>query len=82
MDKYKQRFQKWLDRQADVGAAQTSKKLIQMALENVDIDAPDWTFVAAAELLHSMYREAQINRGYTDTSYGPFYDLIKQLSSV
>ncbi|USK87232.1 ribonucleoside-diphosphate reductase subunit alpha [Peribacillus asahii] len=82
MDKYKQRFQKWLDRQTDVSAAQTSKKLIQMALENVDIDAPDWTFVAAAELLHSMYREAQINRGYTDTSYGPFYDLIKQLSSV
>jgi len=82
MDKYKQRFQKWLDRQTDVSAAQTSKKLIQMALENVDIDAPDWTFVAATELLYSMYREAQINRGYTDTSYGPFYDLIKQLSSV
>ena len=64
MEKYTQRFQKWLDRQDDVSEEQTSKKLIQMALENVDIDAPDWTFVAAAELLQSMYREAQHNRGY------------------
>lgn len=82
MEKYTQRFQKWLDRQDDINEEQVSKKLIQMALENVDIDAPDWTFVAAAELLQSMYREAQHNRGYSDTAYGSFYHLLTQLSKV
>ncbi len=82
MEKYTQRFQKWLDRQDDISEEQASKKLIQMALENVDIDAPDWTFVAAAELLQSMYREAQHNRGYSGTAYGSFYHLLTQLSKV
>lgn len=82
MDKFKQRFLKWLDRQTDVTEEQTSKKLIQMALENVDIDAPDWTFVAARELLNSMYRNAQVNRGYSNQPYGSFYELIYMLSQL
>ena len=76
MEKYTQRFQKWLDRQDDVSEEQTSKKLIQMALENVDIDAPDWTFVAAAELLHLCTGMHKHNRGYSGTEYGSFYDLL------
>ncbi|MFJ5622579.1 ribonucleoside-diphosphate reductase subunit alpha [Peribacillus loiseleuriae] len=82
MDKYKKRFMKWLDRQDGPTEEQTSKKLIQMALESVDIDAPDWTFVAAAELLNSMYREAQANRGYEGIKYGSLYELIHLMSSV
>jgi ribonucleoside-diphosphate reductase alpha chain len=82
MERFEKRFTKWLDRQVTPTEEQISKKLIQVALEHVDIDTPDWTYVAATALLQSMYREAQINRGYTDTSYGPFYQLIEQLSTI
>ncbi|MGE7121973.1 ribonucleoside-diphosphate reductase subunit alpha [Peribacillus sp. NPDC046944] len=80
MEKFKKRFTKWLDRKGDASEEQTSKKLIQLALESVDIDAPDWTFVAARELLNAMYRDAQKNRGYEGRNYGPFYELIQELS--
>ncbi|WP_285767727.1 ribonucleoside-diphosphate reductase subunit alpha [Peribacillus sp. SI8-4] len=80
MEKFKKRFTKWLDRKSDSTDEQASKKLIQLALESVDIDAPDWTFVAAKELLNTMYRDAQVNRGYEGMSYGPFYELILELS--
>lgn len=82
MEKFKKRFTKWLDRKSDSTEEQASKKLIQLALEGVDIDAPDWTFVAAAELLNTMYRDAQTNRGYEGMSYGPFYELITELSQL
>ncbi|MCK1984485.1 ribonucleoside-diphosphate reductase subunit alpha [Peribacillus simplex] len=82
MEKFKKRFTKWLDRKSDSTEEQASKKLIQLALEGVDIDAPDWTFVAAAELLNTMYRDAQANRGYEGESYGPFYELITELSQL
>ncbi|PKF87770.1 ribonucleoside-diphosphate reductase subunit alpha [Bacillus sp. BA3] len=82
MEKFKKRFTKWLDRKSDSTEEQASKKLIQLALEGVDIDAPDWTFVAAAELLNTMYRDAQANRGYAGKSYGPFYELITELSQL
>ncbi|MFJ7930854.1 ribonucleoside-diphosphate reductase subunit alpha [Peribacillus sp. NPDC096622] len=82
MEKFKKRFTKWLDRKSDSTEEQASKKLIQLALEGVDIDAPDWTFVAAAELLNTMYRDAQANRGYEGKSYGPFYELITELSQL
>ncbi|MDM5213956.1 ribonucleoside-diphosphate reductase subunit alpha [Peribacillus sp. NJ4] len=82
MEKFKKRFTKWLDRKSDSTEEQASKKLIQLALESVDIDAPDWTFVAAAELLNAMYRDAQSNRGYEGMSYGPFYELITELSQL
>ncbi|MGE7904244.1 ribonucleoside-diphosphate reductase subunit alpha [Peribacillus sp. NPDC094092] len=82
MEKFKKRFTKWLDRKSDSTEEQSSKKLIQLALESVDIDAPDWTFVAAAELLNTMYRDAQANRGYEGKRYGSFYELIAELSQL
>ncbi|MFE4708539.1 ribonucleoside-diphosphate reductase subunit alpha [Peribacillus simplex] len=82
MEKFKKRFTKWLDRKSDSTEEQASRKLIQLALESVDIDAPDWTFVAAAELLNTMYRDAQANRGYEGMSYGSFYELIAELSQL
>ncbi|TKH11972.1 ribonucleoside-diphosphate reductase subunit alpha [Peribacillus simplex] len=82
MEKFKKRFTKWLDRKSDSTEEQASKKLIQLALEGVDIDAPDWTFVAAAELLNTMYRDAQANRGYEGKRYGSFYELITGLSQL
>lgn len=81
MSAFNRRFDKWQSRQSHINAEQASKKIIQLALEQVDMSAPDWTFVAARELLHDMYRQARQNRGYKKTSYGSFYELIKQLST-
>lgn len=80
--KFQSRVLKWLDRNEDADEEKVSKKLIQTALENVDIDAPDWTYIAARALLNSMYRDAAINRGYVGMNYGSFYKLIEDLSVV
>lgn len=77
---FKRRFDKWVSRQSDINEDKVSKKLVQLALESIDIDAPDWTYVAAKELLNSMYKQAQKNRGYSGKPYGSFYKLISQLS--
>lgn len=81
-EKFQKRVMKWLERNDDADQDKVSKKLIQSALEAVDIDVPNWTFVAAQELLNVMYRDAQKNRGYEGAAYGSFYSLIKQLSSI
>ena len=56
------------------------RKSYQLALESVDIDAPDWTFVAARELLNTMYRDAQKNRGYEGRTMDLSYKLIQKVS--
>lgn len=81
-EKFHKRVTKWLERSEETDEDKISKKLIQTALENVDIDVPDWTFVAARELLNVMYRDAQRNRGYEGKRYGSFYKLIEQLSAT
>src|SRR5690606_24251745 len=50
------------------------------ALENIDEANPDWTYVAAREVLNRLYREAQKNRGYEGKPYGSFYELIQLLT--
>ncbi|WP_110928940.1 ribonucleoside-diphosphate reductase subunit alpha [Bacillus massiliglaciei] len=80
MEKFQSRMFKWMERREELSAKAVSNKLIQTALENVDIDSPEWTFVAARELLYSMYREAKANRNYEGKGYGSFYQLISQLS--
>lgn len=79
-EKFQKRVMKWLERNDHADADRVSKKLIQTALESVDIDVPNWTFVAARELLNTLYRNAQQNRGYEGKPYGSLYELIKMLS--
>lgn len=55
--------------------------LINHALENIDEVSPDWTYFATRIYLHELYQKAAENRGYdASLSYGPFYDLLKQLT--
>lgn len=79
---FRKRLEKWLAKRdgEELDSDRVSDKIIQTALESVDISAPDWTFVAARELLNSMYRDARRNRGYKGKSYGSFYQLINKLS--
>ncbi len=81
VEEFKETMIRWLQSNEDKDKERVSKKLIQTALERVDLDAPNWTYVAAHELLNTIYRDAQKNRGYEGKSYGSFYELIQLLSS-
>ncbi|WP_170007633.1 ribonucleoside-diphosphate reductase subunit alpha [Bacillus fonticola] len=52
------------------------------ALNKVELDEPNWTYVAARFYLHTLYKEAAQNRE-TDPQigYGFFYDLITTLTN-
>ncbi|MGJ7036416.1 ribonucleoside-diphosphate reductase alpha chain [Anoxybacillus eryuanensis] len=55
-------------------------KLILNALDEITVEQPDWTFVAARLYLQQLYDEAAINRGYDRSeTYGYFYELQTQL---
>jgi ribonucleoside-diphosphate reductase alpha chain len=53
------------------------------AVNQIAIDQPDWTFVAANFYLNELYRDAAKNRGYEPTEkYGDFYELIHILTDL
>lgn len=54
--------------------------LVQIALENIDESAPDWTYVASRIYLQQLYHQARHNRHYDDGTYGDFYELITMLT--
>ncbi|RFA34271.1 ribonucleoside-diphosphate reductase subunit alpha [Virgibacillus dokdonensis] len=54
--------------------------LVQIALENIDESAPDWTYVASRIYLQQLYHQARRNRHYDDGKYGDFYELITMLT--
>ncbi|WP_100400022.1 ribonucleoside-diphosphate reductase subunit alpha [Bacillus sp. FJAT-44742] len=50
------------------------------ALNQIQMDQPDWTFVAARLCLNELYKQASLHRGYsTERRYGSLYKLIKTL---
>ncbi|MGX6445095.1 ribonucleoside-diphosphate reductase subunit alpha [Neobacillus sp. K501] len=53
------------------------------ALNQISMDDPNWTFLAANVYLHKLYQQAADNRGfYHDSKYGDFYSLITYLTSL
>lgn len=51
-------------------------KLILNALDEITVEQPDWTFVAARLYLQQLYNEAATNRGYdVSDTYHYFYEL-------
>ncbi|MCF3943919.1 ribonucleoside-diphosphate reductase subunit alpha [Oceanobacillus alkalisoli] len=78
-DKYKEKVEPLLVTQE--AKDDLYNALINHALENIDEVTPDWTYFATRIYLHELYQKAAENRGYdTALSYGPFYDLLKQLT--
>lgn len=57
-----------------------TKLLINNATENIDIDAPDWTYVASRIYLKSIYKKASRNRSYNaKDKYGSLSGLLSTL---
>lgn len=63
--------------------SEVNKQALFYAVNQIALDQPDWTFVAASLYLHELYSEAAKNRGYKSTEkYGKFYELIKILTDL
>ncbi|KAB2338118.1 ribonucleoside-diphosphate reductase subunit alpha [Cytobacillus depressus] len=53
------------------------------SLNNISMDQPDWTFLAAHLYLRDLYMQAANNRGYDEKlKYGDFYSLINKLTNI
>lgn len=62
-------------------ADQITHVLTMLALERIDMLAPDWTFVAAYIHLRELYKRASRSRVYDATKkYGDFYSLLTTLA--
>jgi ribonucleoside-diphosphate reductase alpha chain len=63
-------------------ADQITNLLIMTALENIDMSAPDWTYVAARIHLRHLYKQAANNRVYdASKKYDDFYSLLTTLTN-
>lgn len=60
---------------------QIQRTLIQTAVELTSISEPQWQFVASRLLAYDAYKEAKLNRGYSNFGYGNFYELIVELTN-
>ncbi|MBO0958746.1 ribonucleoside-diphosphate reductase subunit alpha [Neobacillus sp. MM2021_6] len=64
-------------------AAGACQQALLYAVNQIAMDQPDWTFVAAHLYLNELYQQAATNRGYErQLKYGDFFHLIKQLTEI
>lgn len=77
---FKERIIKIIENENTFRAAEITKKLILNASDNISIEEPDWTYIAARIYLKQLYKESAYNRSYDeDEKYGDFYGLLKTL---
>ena len=73
-DKYIERTIKTITSHEEYKAEEITNKLILNALDNITIEEPDWTFVAARVYLKQLYKQAASNRWYdASEKYGSYY---------
>ncbi|WP_130859666.1 ribonucleoside-diphosphate reductase subunit alpha [Gracilibacillus phocaeensis] len=62
---------------------ETTQEALFYSLNQIAMDQPDWTFVAAHFHLDNLYREAASNRGYDgEQKYGSLYELVHTLTDI
>ena len=67
----------------ELDEAEANQQALFYAVNQIAMDQPDWTFVAASLYLNELYRKASKNRGYNHSlKYGDFFHLIKQLTEI
>lgn len=60
---------------------EANEQMLFYALNNISMDQPNWTFVAAQAYLNELYEHAAKNREYDPSQkYGDFYGLMKTLT--
>lgn len=69
--------------QLDVTELEANQQALVYAVNQIAMDQPDWTFVAARLYLNELYGKAAKSRGYERSlEYGDFYSLIKELTDI
>ena len=69
--------------QLDVKELEANQQALIYAVNQIAMDKPDWTFVAARLYLNELYGKAAKSRGYERSlKYGDFYSLIKELTDI
>lgn len=62
-------------------STEANEQALFYALNRIDIDEPNWTYVAARIFLNKLYEQAARNRSYhRSAKYGDFFSLIKVLT--
>lgn len=80
--KYIERVLKTIKAKPEVTGNQITNILIDCANDLIDVDAPQWTFVASRVYLQRLYKQSAINRCYdVEEKYGDFIGLLKHLAS-
>lgn len=65
----------------NLSEAELNQQALQYTLNQIAMDQPNWTFVAARLYLNELYSKAAQNRGFSRyLKYGNFYELIKSLT--
>lgn len=79
-DGFKKRIIEKVMRREEIEASQITQYMILEALDNVSIEEPDWTYIAARIKLKQLYKEVSYNRSYdAKDKYGNFFGLIKTM---
>ncbi|MGF6949703.1 ribonucleotide reductase alpha subunit [Neobacillus sp. B4I6] len=67
----------------DETEGEANHQALLYAVNQIAIDQPNWTFVAARLYLNELYGKSAKNRGYNRSlKYGDFYRLIKELTDT
>ncbi|WP_223590792.1 ribonucleoside-diphosphate reductase subunit alpha [Neobacillus bataviensis] len=81
--KYKLDFTELKNIIKDLEEKEANQQALSYAVNQIAMDQPDWSFVAASLYLNELYEKAAINRGYDRSGmYGDFYRLIQQLTDI
>lgn len=81
LESYRRKALSYVEGQGEVSADDLVGYLIRMAVENTDVDAPDWKYFAARLYLNQLYKQASRNRFYmTEKKYGDFFGLLETLT--
>jgi ribonucleoside-diphosphate reductase alpha chain len=67
--------------QSKTTVEETNQTALFYALNNIKMDEPNWTYLAANLYLQELYKKAATNRGYNEKAkYGSLYTLISRLA--
>ncbi|MDN3016458.1 ribonucleoside-diphosphate reductase subunit alpha [Paenibacillus sp. BSR1-1] len=81
--KYQLDFMELINIIKDLEEKEANQQALSYAVNQIAMDQPDWSFVAASLYLNELYEKAAINRGYDRSEmYGDFYSLIQQLTDI
>ncbi|MFU8688449.1 ribonucleoside-diphosphate reductase subunit alpha [Rossellomorea sp. FS2] len=82
VDSFSEKVSRSIESSDTYKAAQITNLLIMTALENIGMDTPDWTYVAARTHIRDLYKQAATNRVYdASKKYGDFYALLTTLTN-